>query len=85
MAGDGNGFIRELIRNDIEIHPVGFDAPVFHIYHGTVLGKIPSPAEGKLLTGVGHLAAPQWYKHRMRVQCQMGWLLLHGLGWLIHY
>ena len=85
MASDGNGIVRELIRNDIEVHPVGFDAPLFHIHHRPVLVKIPPPAEGELLSGVVHLAVPYGCKHRMRVQCQVGWPLLHGTGWLIYY
>lgn len=85
MAGDGNGLVRKFIRNDIEVHLVGFDAPIFYIHYSIVLGKISPLAEGKLLTGVVHLAVSQWCKHRMRVQCQVGWLFLHGLGWPIYH
>ena len=67
MVGDGDGIVREFIRDDIEVHTVGLDAPVLHIHNGTVLGKIPPPAEGELLARVVHLAVSYWYKHRMRV------------------
>ena len=56
MAGDGNGVVRKLVRNDIEVHLIGFDAPILHVHHGPVLGKVPPPAEGELLVGVVHLA-----------------------------
>lgn len=56
VACHDDGTLRKLLRHHFEIYPFGFDASDVYIHDGTLLGKIPSVAEGQLFAGMVDLA-----------------------------
>ena len=48
VAGDPDGALRELLRYNLKIYSSGFDAALFHVYYGSLLGKV-SQIEGSEL------------------------------------
>ena len=75
---------RELIRDNLKIHPVRLDASLFHTDDDAMLGTIPSFAERKLFTRIVLLARSHWAEHWMCLQRQVGRLVLHSSRWSLH-
>ena len=48
VAGNNGGTLREFIRHDLEVHPTGLDASMFHFYNRARLGEVPPAEESKL-------------------------------------
>ncbi len=77
VACHHDGTLRKLLRHHFKIHPLGFDAVDVYVHHRTLLGKVPSVAEGQLLTGMVDLVVVDRSQYRVCVQCEMGRTLLH--------
>lgn len=84
MVGDGDGIMREFVRNNLQVYLVGLHAPLLYIYDGTLLGEVSSAAKAELHTRMVSLVVLDWNQHRMRYQRKVGWAFLHSACWTLH-
>lgn len=84
MAGNAHGSLRELLRNNFEVHPTGLDASLFHLHDGSLLGQISQAPERELLVRMVLLAFPYWHQHWLCNQRQVGWPFLYRPGWALY-
>lgn len=85
MVGDVDGVMRELIRNNLQVYPSGFYAPLLYFYDGALLGQVSSAAKAELLPRMVLVVVLDRNQHRVRDQRKMGWAFLHGTCWTLYY
>lgn len=66
MVGDVDGVMREFIRNNLQVYPPRFHAPLLYLYDGALLGEVSSAAEAELLPRMVPLVVLNRNQHRVR-------------------
>jgi hypothetical protein len=76
--------LRELVHHNQPLHSPRLNASVLHLHNRLLLVQVSPSAPRPLLSRMGSMVDADWCLHWMRMQCQVGWFLRHGLGRTLH-